>query len=139
MTMLTEYPPEPGQWGLFSRHIPGRVGYQCLTLYKRLLAAGLVSELPTVQARTQSMEQSPNDQQTTTTRPKCRAAKALHRIETEYADLYPLKMGHPFCFCETPGEPESFRHSLRTFLKKPLNQKLFAEQLDGLASTRALS
>jgi hypothetical protein len=40
------HPPSGGQWGLFARHIPGRVGYQCRNFYHRLLETGELRALP---------------------------------------------------------------------------------------------
>ncbi|OHT13840.1 hypothetical protein TRFO_43238 [Tritrichomonas foetus] len=40
---IREHPPSSGHWGLFSRHIPGRVGYQCNAFYKKLVASGEIS------------------------------------------------------------------------------------------------
>lgn len=39
------HPPTSGHWGIFSRHVPGRVGYQCCAFYKKLVAAGELSGL----------------------------------------------------------------------------------------------
>ena len=41
---LKVHPPSSGHWGLFARHIPGRVGYQCNAFYKKLLASGEIEE-----------------------------------------------------------------------------------------------
>jgi hypothetical protein len=32
------------KWGLFSSHIPHRVGYQCANFYRTLLAQGLIND-----------------------------------------------------------------------------------------------
>lgn len=36
--------PPSGHWGIFSRNIPGRVGYQCSAFYKKLLSTGEIDE-----------------------------------------------------------------------------------------------
>lgn len=33
-----------GQWGIFSRAIPGRVGYQCSNFYRQLIESGKVHD-----------------------------------------------------------------------------------------------
>ncbi|KAH0796029.1 Myb-like DNA-binding domain containing protein [Histomonas meleagridis] len=42
---LKIHPPSNGHWGLFSRLIPGRVGYQCSTFYNKLVQDGEISKL----------------------------------------------------------------------------------------------
>ena len=46
---IKAHPPTSGHWGLFSRYIPGRVGYQCNAFYKKLLAEGAI---PNIELRT---------------------------------------------------------------------------------------
>jgi hypothetical protein len=43
LEVLKEHPPGTNGWGLFSRHIPGRAGYQCRAHFKRLVAAGIIA------------------------------------------------------------------------------------------------
>jgi len=33
----------PGNWGVFSTHIPGRVGFQCAEFYRELIKSGLIA------------------------------------------------------------------------------------------------
>jgi len=33
----------PGNWGVFSTHIPGRVGFQCAEFYRELVKSGLIT------------------------------------------------------------------------------------------------
>jgi hypothetical protein len=40
LRVMKIHPPNSGKWGLFARHIPNRVGYQCRNFYHRLLASG---------------------------------------------------------------------------------------------------
>lgn len=46
MEAIKVHPPSQGKWGLFARHIPGRVGYQCRNFYHRLLESGELTALP---------------------------------------------------------------------------------------------
>ena len=40
LEVIKIHPPTQGKWGLFAKHIPGRVGYQCRNFYHRLLESG---------------------------------------------------------------------------------------------------
>lgn len=51
---LKEHPPIQGGWGLFSRYIPSRVGYQCNAFYKKLVASGEVEEIVSINKRSTS-------------------------------------------------------------------------------------
>ena len=42
--VLQEHPPDKAHWGMFSKHIPGRVGYQCNAFYKKLISLGEIDE-----------------------------------------------------------------------------------------------
>ena len=62
------HPPTQGKWGLFSMHIPGRVGYQCRNFYHRLLESGEIqgdlvpgegTEKPVKKEKTQKTPKTP--------------------------------------------------------------------------------
>jgi hypothetical protein len=40
METLKKFPKDSKKWGLFSRNIPGRVGYQCSNFYRLLVKRG---------------------------------------------------------------------------------------------------
>lgn len=52
LKVLKEHPPIKGHWGLFSRYIPSRVGYQCNAFYKRLVSSGEIEEIVTINKKT---------------------------------------------------------------------------------------
>lgn len=45
LKVFKEHPPVKGHWGLFSRYIPSRVGYQCNSFYKKLVSTGEIEEI----------------------------------------------------------------------------------------------
>ncbi|KAK8893957.1 hypothetical protein M9Y10_022386 [Tritrichomonas musculus] len=51
---LKEHPPIKGHWGLFSRYIPTRVGYQCNAFYKKLVSSGEVEEIVAINKKSTS-------------------------------------------------------------------------------------
>ena len=146
LKVLEEHPPEMGHWGLFARHIPGRVGYQCNAFYKKLVAAG---EIPGMPPKTQ--DQAGAGTQTTvpertTSKRSCRGdeaerAKVLERCKrdmTEYKYMYDLSATDCFHFCSNTSET-LFRDRLRAILADERNHGLFTRRLDRFDYTAALS
>jgi hypothetical protein len=119
---LQEHPPETGHWGLFSRHIPGRVGYQCNAQYKRLIAAGRIPKSE------ESQEQKVSKVSTEEEDPPRFEGFADH----EFADRYPLTEVTTLRFVPQRGpQVKSFREILKEFTQDPANQKLLSDCLTG--------
>jgi hypothetical protein len=125
---LAEHPPESGHWGLFARHIPGRVGYQCNAYYKKLRAAGMIPGVDPLPPHPESSAEKPEKRKPAA--PSIPKAPALH-AERDFADRYPLREVLTPQF--VPGDhvlTDTFGARLRNFMKDASNQALFAGVLD---------
>jgi hypothetical protein len=101
-----EHPPESGDWGLFSRHIPGRVGYQCSAQYKRLIAT----------ARIPKSEESQEQKMSKVTTEEEEQLRFEGFADHEFADRYPLIEVTILRFVPQRGPPvKSFREILKEF------------------------
>jgi hypothetical protein len=128
---LREHPPELGHWGLFARHIPGRVGYQCNAYHKKLLAAGLLPGAPPREAPVED-----DGQEAAAARaPKPAAADPQPPVcefaDREFADRYPLKEVASPRFVPEPRAPGiGFGARLREFTRDPENRARLAAGCD---------
>lgn len=140
LKVLEEHPPESGHWGLFSRHIPGRVGYQCNAFYKKLVAAGVVQGTLPVPRESKDVANAAAKDATEagivakgkrfseTERQK--AVERMKRDVDAYPYWYSKIADHRFHFTTKTDTKETFRESLRTFLQDPENRKLFTMKAD---------
>jgi hypothetical protein len=120
---LRDHPPDPGQWGLFSRLIPSRVGYQCNAQYKKLRAAGLI---PTDGPPSPSNEE-PKSIPSPPPTPK---PNVCAPVRMEYADRCQLNEVHSFHFVPTsPTKSPTFGARLRENMKDPVYRATFLSAL----------
>ena len=145
LKVLEEHPPETGHWGLFARHIPGRVGYQCNAFYKKLVAAGAIPGMPpkeNVPAPTGSTDRLPPRRSSRAD--EIERAKAMERCKKdmeEYKYMYDFSAND--CFHYSPKETEPakpcFRDTLRSVLATPENRELFVKLTDRFDYLASLS
>jgi hypothetical protein len=138
---LKEHPPETGHWGLFARHISGRVGYQCNAYYKKLVAAGAIAGRPILgqpptPSTTGGREPSPDHEEAEAKPPKIPRPRSVRRPQSqfddaEYADRYQLLDRPAFHFVATDGiERTTFAERLREFMRDPDKKTAFDRKLD---------
>lgn len=140
LKVLEEHPPEMGHWGLFSRHIPGRVGYQCNAYYKKLVAAGVVKgTLPATRGSDKdaaaARSESSGDIVGVITKTKRhmeierqQAAERMKKDVATYPYLYSRAANDRFHFSNTCKPRDAFRDKLRAFIQS--NRKMFTTKTD---------
>lgn len=138
LKVLEEHPPESGHWGLFARHIPGRVGYQCNAFYKKLVAAGIVQgTLPQPrESKDVAVAKEASDAGIVTKAKRyteLERQKTAERMKKEieaYPYWYSKTVDHRFHFTARTERKRTFRDNLRAFLQDEENRKLFALKTD---------
>lgn len=132
---LAEHPVEGGHWGMFARHIPGRVGYQCNAFFKKLVAAGVVDGPPqreTVANPDGSVkrERAPRaDNQVL----RSGIAEEQRKDMTDHGYMYDMSATNTFHFTpsETLKNELPFRQTLVAFLEQSEeNRSLFCKQVN---------
>jgi hypothetical protein len=121
---LELHPPNSAHWGLFARHIPGRVGYQCSAFYKRLIATGVLNETPLPDGHVATKPPAPPPQARRPS-PELRGKEKM-----AYPEQCPLFEAKPFYFFSTSTDKPAFQDVLRKFLQNPAHAQTFTEALN---------
>jgi hypothetical protein len=136
---LKKFPSGVSQWGLFARAIPGRVGYQCNSFYRKLIASGEVQgapgsevvPIPVPPSPRTSPETVPSDDPGPELPPIVKVPKKKKVYHGDnYAYKYNIVNGKNFAFVPKMDYGCTFREWLCDWLKDEKALSDFSKKMD---------
>ena len=128
---LRKFPAGNTPWGLFARNIPGRVGYQCNSYYRKLIASGElqrlapdipIPEIPPPDENGKSKEASPKRRKTERV-PSPKRDSSSTNCSLEYHITDQIVVPH------LPEEDNSFKSKIKSISANEGLKKAFLQQV----------